>query len=59
MQGMPPGGQVLSEAASELGITLQELISALGRPPNLEKASEILGISIEELRKFIPVPPTR
>jgi hypothetical protein len=56
-EGQPPD---FSEAASALGITQEELISALGgRPPDLEKASKILGIPVEDLRKFIPLPPRK
>jgi hypothetical protein len=60
----PTGGQMqppdFTEAASALGITQEELISALGGPPpDLEKASKLLGISVEDLRKLIPLPPRR
>ena len=60
----PAGGQMqhpdFTEAASALGITQEELISALGGPPpDLEKASKLLGISVEDLRKLIPLPPRR
>ncbi|MEC7837272.1 MAG: YHYH protein [Chloroflexota bacterium] len=59
-----PEGQIqtpdFSEIASALGITQEELMFALGGPPpDLEKASKILGIPVETLRKFIPPPPRR
>ncbi len=53
--GLPPD---LSQAASKLGVSQEELISALGGPPpNIQRASEILNISIEELLDIIPLPP--
>ncbi|MBK90495.1 MAG: hypothetical protein CL772_04880 [Chloroflexi bacterium] len=49
-----------TEAASKLGISQKELLSALGGPPpDLEKAAEVLGVSIDELREIIPLPPRR
>ena len=61
---LTPEGQMqppdFSEIASALGITQEELMFALGGPPpDLEKASKILGIPVETLRKFIPPPPRR
>ena len=59
-QGPPGGGQGppdFSNAADYLGITTEELMSALeGPPPNFESASKILGISVEDLMKLIPPP---
>ena len=57
VRNQPPD---FSEAASKLGISQEELLSALGGPPpDLERASELLGVSIDDLYKILPPPPIR
>ena len=52
-----PAGPDLSAAATALGVTEDELRSALGGPPpDLEAAAQILGVSVAELAALIPVP---
>lgn len=52
------GGPDLSEAAESLGITVEELMAALGPPPpDFEAAAATLGISVEELEAVMPAPP--
>lgn len=49
-----------SGVASNLGISQEELLSALeGPPPDLERTSELLGVSIDDLYKILPPPPIR
>ncbi len=55
--GTPPDAPDLSEAAAALGVTEQELIDALGRPPSVENAAAALGISVDELVAVLPPPP--
>lgn len=53
-QGGPPD---LTEAATALGITVEELQAALGGPPpDLEAAAETLGVSVERLTSILPAP---
>ena len=54
----PPGGRPdLQAAAQKLGISEQQLRSALGPPPpNLSEAASKLGISESELRSALGVP---
>lgn len=51
----PPG---FSEAAAQLGVTVKELMAALGEPPfDLEAAAATLGVSVDELTEALPSPP--
>ncbi|MEO0987022.1 MAG: YHYH protein [Cyanobacteria bacterium J06639_14] len=51
----PPG---FSEAAAQLGVTVEELMAALGEPPfDLEAAAATLGVTVEELTEALPSPP--
>ncbi|MBT5580368.1 MAG: YHYH protein [Acidimicrobiaceae bacterium] len=53
-EGAAPG---LSEAADALGISVAELISALGGPPpDIDAAAKTLGISVQELMAVLPGP---
>lgn len=53
----PPG---FAEAAEELGVTLDELMTALGTPPfDLDAAAAQLGVSAAELEETLPPPPRR
>ena len=57
--GAPPAGAGpdLTEAAEALGVTVDELRTALGGPPpDIEGAAEALGVSAEELRAVLPQP---
>jgi YHYH protein len=60
-QGGPPDGggpPDFTEAAATLGVTVDELTAALGRPPfDLEAAAEKLGVTAAELEAAIPPPP--
>jgi len=48
----------LTSIAKTLGISIEELVAALGGPPpNYESAAQALGISVEELLKLLPKPP--
>ena len=61
-QSGAPEGQVpdLAAAATQLGITQQELMDALGAPPpDLEAAAETLGITVEELQNALGVGEER
>ncbi|MDC7238791.1 MAG: hypothetical protein PQJ50_00390 [Spirochaetales bacterium] len=59
----PRGMPDLSSAAETLGITEEELISALGEPgqgpPDFSKAAETLGISEEELKEALGMDDDR
>ena len=63
--GGPPGGNGpagapdLSEAATTLGIRVEELRDALGNPPDIETAAATLGISVAELEAVLPLPDKR
>ncbi|MEM8808635.1 MAG: hypothetical protein AAGF01_21680 [Cyanobacteria bacterium P01_G01_bin.38] len=53
--GTPPG---FDEAAEQLGVTVDELMSASGEPPfDLEAAAATLGVTVEELTEALPPPP--
>lgn len=53
--GAPPG---FSEAADTLGVTLDELMAALGQPPfDIEAAAATLGVTTQELTNALPPPP--
>lgn len=53
--GKPPD---FSEAAAQLGITVDELMTALGKPPfDLDNAAVQLGITTEELQEVLPPRP--
>ena len=53
--GAPPD---FTEAAEVLGVTLDELLAALGPPPpDLEVAAATLGVTVEELQAALPPPP--
>jgi hypothetical protein len=53
--GGPPD---LGQAATRLGVSVQQLREALGPPPpDLAGAARKLGISIEKLRQALPPPP--
>jgi len=59
-QRPPGGGQEpdLSQAAAELGVSVDALRDALGGPPpNFAQAAEKLGISEEQLQSVMPPPP--
>ncbi|MEM9503751.1 MAG: hypothetical protein AAGA01_07325 [Cyanobacteria bacterium P01_E01_bin.43] len=52
---MPPD---FDEAATQLGVTTDELMAALGEPPfDLEAAAATLDVTVEELRDALPPPP--
>ncbi len=52
---VPPG---FDEAATQLGVTTDELMAALGEPPfDLEAAAVTLNVMVEELRDALPPPP--
>lgn len=57
----PPGGgrePDLSQAAAELGVSVDALRDALGGPPpDFAQAAEKLGISEDQLRSVMPPPP--
>lgn len=54
---VPPG---FSEAAEQLGVTPDELMTALGRPPfDLDAAAVTLGVTVEALEAALPAPPPR
>jgi hypothetical protein len=66
-QGQPPGGQQnqppgldLASAAAQLGITEEQLRSALGDPeqgpPDLREAAASLGISVDALESALGIP---
>ena len=46
----------LDAAAAQLGIGVDELMAALGRPADLDAAAVTLGISVEELAEALGVP---
>ncbi|MEL6814958.1 MAG: YHYH protein, partial [Cyanobacteria bacterium J06598_3] len=53
--GVPPS---FDEAAAQLGVTVDELMAALGRPPfNLEAAATTLGVTVEDLSEALPARP--
>lgn len=56
--GAPPDAPDLTEAAESLGIGVDELTAALGRPPSVENAAATLGVTVDELRAVLPPPPT-
>ena len=48
----------LTSIAKALGISIEELVAALGGPPpNYESAAQALGIPVEQLLKLLPKPP--
>lgn len=53
------GGPDLTNAAAQLGISIDELRAALGDsgPPNFEQAAETLGISVDVLMSVMPARP--
>jgi len=52
------GGPDFAAAATELGITVDQLEAALGGPPpDFDAAAATLGISVEELMAVLPAPP--
>ncbi|MEO0868809.1 MAG: hypothetical protein AAFY17_10245 [Cyanobacteria bacterium J06642_11] len=52
---VPPG---FDEAATQLGVTIDELMAALGEPPfDLEAAAATLSVTVEELTEALPPPP--
>ena len=60
--GDPPGGAGgspdFSDAATELGVSVDDLTAALGNPPfDLDAAAEVLGVTVEELTNALPPPP--
>ena len=56
-RSVPPG---FAEAAKALGVSVAELLRALGPPPpDFEAAAATLGIAVEALRAVIPPPPSR
>ncbi len=55
--GSPGGPPDFSEAAQQLGVSVEELMAALGNPPDFEAAAKTLGISVEELMNVLPTPP--
>ena len=53
--GGPPD---FTRAAEALGVTVDELLAALGPPPpDLDAAAATLGITVEALRSALPPPP--
>ena len=53
--GGPPD---FTRAAEALGVTMDELLTALGPPPpDLEAAAATLGVTVEELQAALPPPP--
>ncbi|MEM8643141.1 MAG: hypothetical protein AAGG51_30645 [Cyanobacteria bacterium P01_G01_bin.54] len=53
--GTLPG---FDQAAEQLGVTVDELMAALGEPPfDLNAAATTLGVTLEELREALPPPP--
>ncbi len=61
-QRPPRGGAEpdLSQAAAELGVSVDALRDALGGPPpNFAEAAEKLGISEDQLRSVMPPPQSR
>ncbi|MEE3115673.1 MAG: hypothetical protein VX321_06220, partial [Actinomycetota bacterium] len=54
----PGGPPDFTEAAETLGVTMDELLAALGPPPpDLEAAAATLGVTVEELQAALPPPP--
>jgi hypothetical protein len=54
----PGGPPDFTEAAEALGVTMDELLAALGPPPpDLEAAAATLGVTVEELQAALPPPP--
>lgn len=52
------GGPDLGAAAEQLGISEQELATALGDGrPNFEAAAQTLGMSVDDLMAVLPAPP--
>ncbi|MEE3251847.1 MAG: hypothetical protein VX268_06315, partial [Actinomycetota bacterium] len=57
-EGGPGGPPDFTEAAEALGVTVDELLAALGPPPpDLEAAAETRGVTAEALRAALPPPP--
>ena len=57
-EGGPGGPPDFTQAAEVLGVTVDELLTALGPPPpDLENAAATLGVTVEELRAALPPPP--
>jgi len=57
-EGGPGGPPDFTEAAEALGVTMAELLTALGPPPpDLEAAAAALGVTVEELQAALPPPP--
>jgi hypothetical protein len=53
--GPGAGGPDFTEAAEVLGVTVDELLDALGPPPpDLEAAAATLGVTMEELQAALP-----
>lgn len=53
-----PGQVDLTDAAAALGVTIEELGTALGGPPpDLDAAAATLGITVEELQAVLPGAP--
>lgn len=56
--GGPGGAPDFSEAAATLGVTTEDLESALGQPPfDLDAAAATLGVTATELEAALPAPP--
>ena len=54
------GAPNFSEAADQLGVSVDELTAALGEPPfDLEAAAKELNVTVEELREALPLPPAQ
>lgn len=45
--------KVFTDAAEKLEVTVEELIEAVGIPPDLEAASEKLGITLDKIQEAI------
>lgn len=48
--------EMYAEAAEKLELSVEDLVAALGIPPNFEAASEKLDITIEKLQEVLPLP---
>lgn len=58
--GSPPvgGAPDFTDAATALGVSVEELNAALGQPPfDLDAAATTLGVSAEDLEAALPAPP--
>ncbi len=56
--GAAPARPDFTDAASALGISVEELQSALGGPPpDFDAAAAKLGVTVDELRSIMPAPP--